>query len=408
MELAYEAIEPIKVCFESLINDYLIEKLSYDGFSSIYMLDDSMVILFEVNENQVMYLNNQGKRRDELTDNKYIEHGIYGNKCYSIRIVELTYNEIGFKFNNESFKKLVKNVLNFNNPYIAITYERFKGYTRLYWCLDVPTDAERINYEIPNLKLRERYEAWEGVSYYFIFIEFRSVDNTISKAVAYTTSRPDYYINSLCQRIVNTGKFSGDSIRAGDDGYKWTLMQKTFDSLKGIKRHKRLEDNLTYFYTQSKFREKEDVWKNANSLVSDFYKNPEKYENFERSTWLKPVNKWLSEELVYKLAKDIFREYKVIYQMRPFFLRSSLGGQMSYDVFISEINVAIEYQGKQHFEAIDYFGGEESFKKQVKRDREKIELSMMNGIKIVYINYDEIITKELIKDKVKSVVEITI
>lgn len=93
--------------------------------------------------------------------------------------------------------------------------------------------------------------------------------------------------------------------------------------------------------------------------------------------------------------------------MRPFFLRSSADGQMSYDVFISEINVAIEYQGEQPFKPIDYFGEEESFKKQVQRDREKIALSVMNGVKIVFINYDEIITRELIKDRVSKAIEIS-
>lgn len=407
LELSFEAIEPIKESIENLLNDCIVEKLPYDTLSTIYVVNDSMVILFEVNEGQVMYLNNIGKNREEMTDNKYIEPGIYNNKCYSIRIVELTYNEIGFRFNNEAFKKVIRKLLDFNGPYIAITFEKFRGYTRLYWCLDVPTDAERIDYEMPKLRLRERYDTWEGVDYYFIFIEFKNADNNVSRAVAYTTSRPDRYINSLCQRTVNTGKFSGDSIRAGYDGYSWALIQKTFDSFKGIKSYKRLEDNLTYFYLQIKFKEKEDVWKKANSLVSDFYNNSEMYDGFERATWLKPVNKWLSEELVYKLAKDIFKQYKVIYQMRPFFLRSSADGQMSYDVFISETNVAIEYQGEQHFKPIDYFGGEESFKKQVQRDREKIALSAMNGVKIVFINYDEIITRELIKDRVSKAIEIS-
>ena len=63
------------------------------------------------------------------------------------------------------------------------------------------------------------------------------------------------------------------------------------------------------------------------------------------------------------MCKKIFKNNKVIYQHRPFFLKSDIGGQMSYDVFISGFNIAIEYQGKQHFEPIDYFGGEEAFKK---------------------------------------------
>lgn len=130
LELSFEAIEPIKESFEKLLNDCIFEKLPYDTLSTIYVVNDSMVILFEVNEGRVMYLNNLGKNREEMTDNKYIEPGIYNNKCYSIRIVELTYNEIGFRFNNEAFKKVIRKLLDFNGPYIAITFEKFRGYTR--------------------------------------------------------------------------------------------------------------------------------------------------------------------------------------------------------------------------------------------------------------------------------------
>ena len=48
---------------------------------------------------------------------------------------------------------------------------------------------------------------------------------------------------------------------------------------------------------------------------------------------------------------------------------------MSYDIYIWGLKTAIEYQGKQHFESIDYFGGEKAFKKLQQRDIEKQELS---------------------------------
>ena len=94
----------------------------------------------------------------------------------------------------------------------------------------------------------------------------------------------------------------------------------------------------------------------------------------------------------------------MIYQHRPFFLRSEQG-QMSYDVFITKLNVAIEYQGKQHFEAVEIFGGQEHFEKQVERDKLKKELSEKNGVKLVYINYDEDISTDLIKEKVERALQ---
>lgn len=75
---------------------------------------------------------------------------------------------------------------------------------------------------------------------------------------------------------------------------------------------------------------------------------------------------------------------------------------MSYDVFIAELNIAIEYQGKQHFEPVVYFGGEDAFQKTLARDKLKEQLSHDNNIKLIYINYWETITPELVLDKINS------
>ena len=71
-------------------------------------------------------------------------------------------------------------------------------------------------------------------------------------------------------------------------------------------------------------------------------------------------------------------------------------------MYISELKVAIEYQGKQHFEPVVFFGGEESYKKTVERDKIKQELSRKNGVKMVYINYWEEITPQLIRERVEE------
>lgn len=112
-----------------------------------------------------------------------------------------------------------------------------------------------------------------------------------------------------------------------------------------------------------------------------------------------PENKWKSEQLVYELAKQLYPKYTVFYQYRPEYLKVA-NSQLSYDVYIAKKRVAIEYQGKQHFEPVEIFGGEEAFEKQKKRDELKRKLSVQNNIKLVYINYWENITPELLKEKI--------
>ena len=75
---------------------------------------------------------------------------------------------------------------------------------------------------------------------------------------------------------------------------------------------------------------------------------------------------------------------------------------MSYDVYICGLKIAIEYQGKQHFEPVDFFGGIEHFEKQKERDALKAERSKENGIKLIYVNYWEDITPDMIKKKIQD------
>ena len=49
----------------------------------------------------------------------------------------------------------------------------------------------------------------------------------------------------------------------------------------------------------------------------------------------------------------------------------------------------IEYQGKQHYEPVDFFGGEDSFEQQCIRDKIKVEYCNKNNIPLYAISYNE-------------------
>lgn len=124
-----------------------------------------------------------------------------------------------------------------------------------------------------------------------------------------------------------------------------------------------------------------------------------KYDKLERGQYKKPLNRWKTEELVYNIVKKLYWQYKVVYQYHPYYLKTSKGS-MSYDVYICGLKTAIEYQGKQHFEPVEYFGGKEHYERQAERDKLKMELSEANGVKLIYINYWEDVTPDLIIEKV--------
>lgn len=94
---------------------------------------------------------------------------------------------------------------------------------------------------------------------------------------------------------------------------------------------------------------------------------------------------WLSETQLYYEIKNLLVNNKIIQHAKLKFL-----GKQHLDIYIPELSLAIEYQGLQHSQPIDYFGGEEAFKKTVERDNRKKRLCNENKINLIYVypHYD--------------------
>ena len=82
-------------------------------------------------------------------------------------------------------------------------------------------------------------------------------------------------------------------------------------------------------------------------------------------------------------------------------------GLQSLDFYLPKQHIAIECQGKQHFEPTKYWGGEETFIKINERDIRKRELCNKNGIKIIYyVDYDLDFPYKVYNDKKEIINEI--
>ena len=74
---------------------------------------------------------------------------------------------------------------------------------------------------------------------------------------------------------------------------------------------------------------------------------------------------------------------------------------LRFDFYLLDYNVLIEYQGEQHYEPQDFFGGEEKFIEQQEHDKRKREYAKLHNIKLLEISYKnfdniiEILNKEL-------------
>jgi len=61
--------------------------------------------------------------------------------------------------------------------------------------------------------------------------------------------------------------------------------------------------------------------------------------------------------------------------------------RLRFDFYLPKYNCCIEFDGKQHFESCEFFGGDEEFKKLKIRDNIKNEWCEVNEIKLLRLNY---------------------
>ena len=62
---------------------------------------------------------------------------------------------------------------------------------------------------------------------------------------------------------------------------------------------------------------------------------------------------------------------------------------LSYDFFIPDQNILIEYQGIQHYQPVDHFGGDDRYIVQQKHDQMKLDYAKEHGYNLITVPYTE-------------------
>lgn len=88
---------------------------------------------------------------------------------------------------------------------------------------------------------------------------------------------------------------------------------------------------------------------------------------------------------------------KIAYKKQKTFADCKSECVLRFDFYLPDYNILIEYNGKQHYEPVDYFGGEKSFETQILRDNIKKDYCKDNGILLFEIPYYSDLDEELIK-----------
>ena len=70
---------------------------------------------------------------------------------------------------------------------------------------------------------------------------------------------------------------------------------------------------------------------------------------------------------------------------------------LPFDFYLVDKNTCIEYDGEQHYQPIEFFGGDDNYKKQIIRDNIKNEYCIKNNIKLFRIKYNDNIDEKIIE-----------
>lgn len=346
-----------------------------------------------------------------LIEDSIIEHLSIREENYARVVIEEIFAEGLYDLKLKKFEQQQNNVQYF--PY----YGRL-GYSNPYY----RSYYEKVNTLLPELNIEQRFNNWLGFAEQYLVFELTEEDKK-GYAVHKTSVR------QTLERVMNVGNeimlacvmassfnplYQKDGIGYFNCGTNYSLL---IDSNMRDIILQRMKTNSASWRKESIGVNKIGIEEKGMKYcwIVEYIKSPEDrvngkiiedirsglYSDVDWYEYILPENKWKSEQLVYQIVKQMYSKAGVWYQFRPEWLRTN-SGQLSYDIYISKLRVAIEYQGKQHFEPVEYFGGKESFEKQVERDNIKRELSKKNNVKLIYINYWEDITPELIRQKIEE------
>jgi len=98
------------------------------------------------------------------------------------------------------------------------------------------------------------------------------------------------------------------------------------------------------------------------------------------------------ELFIFKLLK--INNIKFLYRVKNG-LKNYRNKKLEFDFYLPDNKLYIEYNGRQHYDIIEYFGGEKQLKRQIENDNLKINWCKSNNYELLIIKYNEDIEKKL-------------
>lgn len=140
------------------------------------------------------------------------------------------------------------------------------------------------------------------------------------------------------------------------------------------------------WYKDNKEHKKEynKQWREDNSEYKKEY-NKQQWDKYLKENNLQRGEGSIGEQRV----RHVLRESNFTFSEQHKFDDCKFYRPLPFDFYIPNLNIAIEYDGRQHFEISEYFGGLDSFINTIIRDTIKNDYCRRNNIRLIRIPYWE-------------------
>ena len=173
-------------------------------------------------------------------------------------------------------------------------------------------------------------------------------------------------------------------------------------------------------WTKEELKELYKMWPDT-QIEEIFDRFPDrKYDSLKRKAYEAGIKRLIknstSEILMKRLLDEIFPGEKVQDNERYDWLRSTItNSKMELDRYYPDLKLAFEYDGEQHYSADAFYRiaqtrgqnvtkeqAQKEFDHYVKNDKIKKDICEKLGIKLIVISFDEELSEELIRSKLKN------
>ena len=223
----------------------------------------------------------------------------------------------------------------------------------------------------------------------------------------WTTNSPDYFNKEIIDRgyhLVNLDVYKPMNWRRGKRETTFTSLSFLTDIVKETIGASALEyTGRSHKIEERQFYEVNLLRSNRNGqvlgnefldLVDEILRGAENLLR-ERHGLPKIGEGWISEMTLFKLIESVFPDVEHHVNL-PWLAPQHL------DIYVPSKKLAFEYNGKQHYEPIEFFGGIAAFEKRKCLDALKMKKCQANNINLIYWRYDEPISKAILDKKIST------